>query len=81
MSDDDEADLICKRGTDEKCERKDMLPEDFRTEITPDGDGDPGSKEWNESCEGGEDGKALGAASVDDVLRAVCFKDYVSIAT
>lgn len=75
MSDDDEADLICKRGTDEKYEREDILLEDFRAEITPDGDGEPGSKEWSESCEGGEDGKALGAASVDDVLRAVCFKD------
>lgn len=79
MSDNDEADLIGKRGTDEKYEREDMLLQDFRTQIAPDWDGERGSEKWNEPREGGEDGKALGAASMDDVLRAVCSKVYVSI--
>lgn len=59
MSNDDETDLIGKRGTDEEYEREDMLLKDFRTEIAPDRDGDPGNEEWSEACKGGEDSEAL----------------------
>lgn len=79
MGNDDETNLICKRGTNEEYEREDMLLEDFRTEIAPDRDGDPGNEEWNEACEGGENSEALGAASMDDVQRAIRFKSHVSV--
>lgn len=79
MSDNDEADLIGKRGTDEKYEWEDMLLQDFRTQIAPDWDSERCGEEWSEPRESGEDGKALGAASADDVLRAVCSKVHVSI--
>lgn len=81
MSNDDETDLIGKRGTDEEYEREDMLPKDFGTEIAPYRDGHPGNEEWSEACEGGEDGEALGAASMDDILRAICFKTTLASVT
>lgn len=78
MGDDDETDLIGKRGTNEEYEWEDMLLEDFRAEIAPGGDSDPGNEEWSKACESGEDGEALGAASLDDVLRAIYYISHIS---
>lgn len=71
MRDNDKANLVGKRGPNEKHEWDKMLRANFGAEITPGRNHHPGQEEWCKTSKRREDTTALCTASANDILRTI----------